>query len=241
MQTSLAPVGLPPISAPFVTPSPPGTAESPAETDTNGAAETEASAAYKTLDGTPPIIIAHRGASGIYPEHTLKAYQTAIDQGADFIEPDLVMTKDGVLVANHDGYLSDTTNVSEHAEFADRKTVRKTPMGDLDDWWSDDFTLAELKTLKAIQRVEGRSHEHDGQYDIATFDEIIDLVGEITNMVTGGAKRMLSEKGFEFDMATPIVVSGKAHTIHHKSKGPVVIISIKGEVGKAYIEFSFDE
>ncbi len=72
-------------------------------------------------------------------------------------------------------------------------------------------------------------------------DEITDLVGEITNMVTGGAKRMLSEKGIEFDMATPIVVSGKSHTIHHKSKGPVVIISLKGDAGRAYIEFSFDE
>lgn len=72
-------------------------------------------------------------------------------------------------------------------------------------------------------------------------EEITDLVGEITNMVTGGAKRMLSEKGFEFDMATPIVVSGKSHTIHHKSKGPVVIISLKGEAGRAYIEFSFDD
>ena len=72
-------------------------------------------------------------------------------------------------------------------------------------------------------------------------EEITDLVGEITNMVTGGAKRMLSEKGIEFDMATPIVVSGKSHTIHHKSKGPVVIISLKGEAGRAYIEFSFDE
>jgi len=72
-------------------------------------------------------------------------------------------------------------------------------------------------------------------------DEITDLVGEITNMVTGGAKRMLSEKGIEFDMATPIVVSGKSHSIHHKSKGPVVIISLKGEAGRAYIEFSFDE
>ena len=72
-------------------------------------------------------------------------------------------------------------------------------------------------------------------------DEITDLVGEITNMVTGGAKRMLSEKGFEFDMATPIVVSGPSHTIHHKSKGPVVIIALRGEAGKAYIEFSFDE
>ncbi|MEH6743407.1 glycerophosphodiester phosphodiesterase family protein [Hyphomonas sp.] len=141
-------------------------------------AEADTPTEYKTLDGQKPIIIAHRGASGLYPEHTLKAYQTAIDQGADFIEPDLVMTKDGVLVANHDGYLSDTTNIAEHDEFADRKTVRKMPMGDMDDWWSDDFTLAELKTLKAIQRVEGRSHDYDGQYDIVTFDEIIDLVLE---------------------------------------------------------------
>lgn len=72
-------------------------------------------------------------------------------------------------------------------------------------------------------------------------DEITDLVGEITNMVTGGAKRMLSEKGFEFDMATPVVVSGKNHTIHHKSTGPIIIISLKGDAGRAYIEFSFDD
>ncbi|MGL1957154.1 MAG: chemotaxis protein CheX [Colwellia sp.] len=72
-------------------------------------------------------------------------------------------------------------------------------------------------------------------------EEITDLVGEITNMVTGGAKRMLSEKGIEFDMATPIVVSGKDHTIHHKAKGPIVIIPLKSDKGRAYIEFSFDE
>ncbi|TMM43900.1 chemotaxis protein CheX [Colwellia ponticola] len=72
-------------------------------------------------------------------------------------------------------------------------------------------------------------------------EEIIDLVGEITNMVTGGAKRMLSEKGIEFDMATPIVVSGADHSIHHKAKGPIVIIPLKNELGRAYIEFSFDE
>jgi len=72
-------------------------------------------------------------------------------------------------------------------------------------------------------------------------EEITDLVGEITNMVTGGAKRMLSEKGIEFDMATPMVVSGKEHTIHHKAKGPVVIIPLGSEHGKAYIEFSFDD
>ena len=72
-------------------------------------------------------------------------------------------------------------------------------------------------------------------------EEIIDLVGEITNMVTGGAKRMLSEKGIEFDMATPIVVSGTNHSIHHKAKGPIVIIPLKSDLGRAYIEFSFDE
>jgi chemotaxis protein CheX len=72
-------------------------------------------------------------------------------------------------------------------------------------------------------------------------EEITDLVGEITNMVTGGAKRLLSEKGFEFDMATPIVVSGENHTIHHKAKGPVVIIPLNSPHGKAYIEFSFDD
>lgn len=72
-------------------------------------------------------------------------------------------------------------------------------------------------------------------------EEITDLIGEITNMVTGGAKRMLSEKGFEFNMATPVVVSGKNHTIHHKAKGPVVIIPLAGPAGKAYIEFAFDE
>lgn len=72
-------------------------------------------------------------------------------------------------------------------------------------------------------------------------EEITDLVGEITNMVAGGAKRILSEKGFEFDMATPVVVSGKDHTIHHKSKGKIVIIPLKGKAGRAYIEFSFDD
>ena len=72
-------------------------------------------------------------------------------------------------------------------------------------------------------------------------EEISDLVGEITNMVTGGAKRMLSEKGFEFDMATPMVVSGSAHTIKHKAEGPIVIIPLNSPHGKAYIEFSFDK
>lgn len=135
-------------------------------------------ATYGTLTGEPPIIIAHRGASGLYPEHTAIAYRTAIEQGADFIEPDLVMTKDGVLIARHDHYLSATTNIADHPEFADRKRVRETPLGDHDDWWTDEFTLAELKTLKVRQQFPTRSMEYNDQLDILTFDEVIDIALE---------------------------------------------------------------
>ncbi len=130
-------------------------------------------AQYCTLSGEKPIIIAHRGASGLRPEHTIAAYQLAIDMGADFIEPDLVITKDGHLVARHDRYLSTTTNVSDLAEFADRKT-KKTGL-DRADWFVEDFTLAEIKTLKARQPREGRLKRFDDEYDIPTFDEVLDL------------------------------------------------------------------
>ena len=141
-------------------------------------AAAEQLAAFGTLTGERPIIIAHRGASGLYPEHTALAYRTAIEQGADFIEPDLVMTKDGVLIARHDHYLSATTNIAEHPEFADRKRVLQTPLGDQEDWWADDFTLAELKTLKARQQFPTRSMEYNDQLDILTFDEVIDIALE---------------------------------------------------------------
>ncbi|ABI78623.1 glycerophosphoryl diester phosphodiesterase [Hyphomonas neptunium ATCC 15444] len=141
---------------------------------TSSAAE-QAPAAYGTLSGDKPIIIAHRGASGLFPEHTIPGYEAAIDQGADFIEPDLVMTKDGVLIARHDAYLSATTDVADRPEFADRKVKRETPMGEMEDWWADDFTLAEIKTLKARQQFPSRTKEHDGKLDIVTFDEVMDV------------------------------------------------------------------
>ena len=140
------------------------------------AGPTQEKPAFATLTGEPPIIIAHRGASGLYPEHTFKAYTAAIEQGADFIEPDLVMTKDGVLIVRHDAYLSATTNVADHPEFADRKKIRTTPMGDMDDWWADDFTLSEIKTLKARQQFPDRSMEYNDKLDILTFDEVMDIV-----------------------------------------------------------------
>ncbi len=95
------------------------------------------------------------------------------------------------------------------------------------------ITLEAKLALGAMQNMFGESPEEIN-------DEITDLVGEITNMVTGGAKRLLSEKGFEFDMATPMVVSGPGHTINHKAEGPIVIIPLNSALGKAYIEFSFD-
>ncbi len=118
-----------------------------------------------------PIVIAHRGASGYLPEHTLEAYRLAIEMGADYIEPDLVFSKDGVLVVRHDNYLSTTTDVEDHPEFA----ARKRKLAEREDWFVEDFTLQELKTLRARQAFKGRSKEFDGKYQIPTFQEVIDL------------------------------------------------------------------
>ena len=137
----------------------------------------EAAVTWGTLDGKAPLIIAHRGASGYLPEHTLEAYALAIDQGADVVEPDLVFTQDGVLVARHDRYLSTTTNVADKPAFAARKRPNADPSGEpREDWWVEDFTLAELKSLRARQPFPGRSKEHDDKFDIPTFAEMLALV-----------------------------------------------------------------
>lgn len=125
-----------------------------------------------------PIVIAHRGASGYVPEHTLAAYAMAIHQGADFIEPDLVMTKDGHLIARHDNVLDLTTDVSTRPEFAGRKTTKTVDGVTVTGWFSEDFTLAEIKTLRAIERIPGNrpaNTRFDGQFEIPTLQEIIDL------------------------------------------------------------------
>ena len=126
-----------------------------------------------------PIVIAHRGASGERPEHTLGSYALAIDQGADFIEPDLVSTKDGVLVARHENEISETTDVAAHPEFADRKRTKTIDGQSLTGWFTEDFTLAELKTLRAKERLpqlRPANTAYDGQWDVPTLDEIIALV-----------------------------------------------------------------
>lgn len=129
--------------------------------------------AYKTLSGRLPLIIAHRGASGHRPEHTLEGYRLAAEMGADYIEPDLVVTKDGHLVIRHDRYLSTSTDVSDRPEFADRRIVKEGR--EEADWFVEDFTLDEIKTLRARQPYPGRSLDYDGQFTVPTFDDLLDL------------------------------------------------------------------
>jgi glycerophosphoryl diester phosphodiesterase len=124
--------------------------------------------------GTLPIIIGHRGASGERPEHTLASYALAVEQGADYIEPDLVSTKDGILVARHENEISGTTDAA--TKFPGRKRLGRIDRDTVTGWWTEDFTLAELKTLRAKQRIPSRGQQFDGQFEIPTFDEILSLV-----------------------------------------------------------------
>ncbi|MFC5512685.1 glycerophosphodiester phosphodiesterase [Massilia jejuensis] len=126
-----------------------------------------------------PTVTAHRGASALRPEHTIAAYLKAIDDGADIIEPDLVATKDGVLVARHENDITGTTNVSTVSQFAGRKTTKNIDGIPVTGWFTEDFTLAELKTLRAKERIPANrpaNAAYDGQVDVPTLQEVIDLV-----------------------------------------------------------------
>ncbi|MBA3050839.1 glycerophosphodiester phosphodiesterase family protein [Brevundimonas sp.] len=139
-------------------------------------------AAILILIGSPvlahPLIIAHRGASGERPEHTRAAYERAIEQGADFIEPDLVVSRDGVLIVRHENEIGGTTDVAAHPEFADRRTTRTIDGESVAGWFTEDFTLAELKTLRARERLpelRPANTAFDGREPILTFEEVLDI------------------------------------------------------------------
>ncbi|MBA4763107.1 MAG: glycerophosphodiester phosphodiesterase [Sphingomonas sp.] len=134
--------------------------------------------AKEAVISSKPIVIAHRGASGERPEHTLAAYSLAIEQGADFIEPDLVMTKDGQLVARHENDITGTTDVASRKEFADRKRTKTIDGISHTGWFTEDFTLAELKALRAKERLpllRRGNAKFDGQFEVPTLREIIAL------------------------------------------------------------------
>jgi len=126
-----------------------------------------------------PFVIAHRGASGYVPEHTLAGYFIAIQQGADYVEPDLVISRDGALLARHENEIGGTTDVAAHPEFAARKTTKSIDGESVTGWFTEDFTLAELKTLRARERLPDlrkANARYDGAFSIPTFEEVLDLV-----------------------------------------------------------------
>ena len=129
-----------------------------------------------TLDGKPTLIAAHRGASGYLPEQTVEAYAMAITQGADAIEPDVVSTKDGILIARHDPNLAYSTDVALHPEFASRKRTLSVDGDTQEGWFAGDFTLAEIKTLGGIATDAERPQQFNGKYKIATVQEVIDMI-----------------------------------------------------------------
>ncbi len=138
-----------------------------------------------------PFVIAHRGASGYVPEHTLPGYFIAIQQGADYVEPDLVITKDGALVARHENEIGGTTDVAAHPEFAARKTTKRIDGAEVTGWFTEDFTLAELKTLRARERLPDlrrANTRYDGQFEIPTFDEVLALVAAADAQRAAGAR-----------------------------------------------------
>ncbi len=179
-----------------------------------------------------PIVIAHRGASGYRPEHTLAAYALAIAQGADYIEPDLVITRDGVLVARHENEIGGTTDVAE--KFPDRKAVKTIDGQRVEGWFTEDFTLAELRTLRARERLAFRSKAFDGQFLIPTFDEVIALAqraGQEAGRTIGiypETKHPSYFRGLGLPLEPPLLDALRRHGWDHQD-APVFIQSF--EVG----------
>jgi glycerophosphoryl diester phosphodiesterase len=140
-----------------------------------------AAATTAVASSSRPLIIGHRGIAGRMPEHTLEGYRLAAQQGADFIEPDLVSTKDGVLIARHENEIGSTTDVA--MRFADRKRTKTIEGHAVTGWFSEDFTLAEIKMLRAKERLPFRSHDNDGKFQVPTFEEVIALAQRLAGEV----------------------------------------------------------
>lgn len=177
-----------------------------------------------------PLLIGHRGASGYVPEHTLASYTLALAQGADYIEPDLVATRDGVLVARHENEIGGTTDVAGHPEFEERRRTQYIDGIDVSGWFTEDFTLAELKTLRARERIpELRPHNmrYDGRFEISTFEEILTYIGHVNLMRAPARLRPIG-----------IYVETK-HPTHFASIGlalePLLVAALKERPGVAPI------
>ena len=166
-------------------------------------------------DSPRPLIIGHRGASGYRPEHTLEGYRLAAGMGADFIEPDLVSTKDGVLIARHENEIGGTTDAADR--FPSRKTTKVVDGQTMTGWFTEDFTLAEIKTLRAKERLPFRSHEYDGRFQVPTFDEVLDVAQQLGRElgrpvgVYPETKHPTYFRGIGLPLEDPLLASLRAH------------------------------
>lgn len=190
---------------------------------------------YREKDMIDPLVVAHRGASGYRPEHTLAAYDLAVGMGADYIEPDLVMTKDGVLVDRHEPEISGTTDVADHPEFADRKTTKKLDGKSVTGWFVDDFTLEELKTLRAKERLgdlRQESSTYDGRFEVPTFEEVLaqrEALSRETGRTIGIIPEIkhstyLHQEGFDPEAEVSRLV--REHKLNHR-KAPLWVQSFE--------------
>jgi glycerophosphoryl diester phosphodiesterase len=170
-------------------------------------------------DAAEPLVIGHRGASGYRPEHTLAAYELAARQGADYIEPDLVITKDGVLVARHEPEISGTTDVAAHPEFADRKKTKLVDGAPMTGWFTEDFTLAELKTLRAKERIPDlrpQNTAYDGKFEIPTFQEVIDLARRLNVGIYPETKHPTYFRAQNLPLEEPLVRALNRNRLNHR-------------------------
>jgi glycerophosphoryl diester phosphodiesterase len=180
-----------------------------------------------------PLVIGHRGSPGYLPDHTLQGYKLAIENGADYIEPDLVSTKDGVLIARHEPNVAATTDVSKHPEFANReKTVMIDGVPD-HGWFAFDFTLKEIKTLRAVQPLpQDRTTRFDGKFEIPTFEEVLDLRDRMSKKVHRQigvypeTKHPTIHEQLGLPLEAKIVAALKRHGLNHKHS-PVFIQSFE--------------
>ena len=189
------------------------------------------------MNGLAPVVIGHRGAAGYRPEHTLASYRLAIEMGADYIEPDLVSTRDGVLVARHENEIGGTTDVADHPLFARRRSTRCIDGREVTGWFSEDFTLAELKKLRAkerLPRVRPANTWYDGHFEIPTFDEVLEMAerGSRRRGVTIGVypetKHPTYFDSVGLSLEEPLVAALRRHHLD-RPNAPVLIQSF--EVG----------
>jgi glycerophosphoryl diester phosphodiesterase len=190
---------------------------------------------HRTPAATAPLIIGHRGASGYRPEHTLASYELAARMGADFIEPDLVSTKDHVLVARHENEIGGTTDVAERPEFAGRKATKVIDGSTLTGWFTEDFTLAELKTLRAKERLPAVRQEntmYDGRFEIPTFAEVLALRASLTRElhrdigVYPETKHPTYFRSIHLDLETPLIKQVRGAGLD-KASAPIFIQSFE--------------